>query len=119
MPNKETRVGILKIHSGYNHTLKEKDFETLGQLTDGFSGSDISIIVNEALMRPIKELNTVDSFVKIPSQKVDEYVKNAQIQKHKDSFTSDEGEEESKGEVKEFVWIPQIEGHPLLEKTYL
>lgn len=73
MPNKEDRVGILKIHAGTNHTISEKEFEQLSKLTEGFSGSDISIIVNEALMRPIKEVSQVDEFVKVPRAKINEY----------------------------------------------
>lgn len=73
MPNKEDRISILKIHSGTNHTLDDKDFDQLGKMTEGFSGSDISIIVNEALMRPIKEVSQVDEFVKVPRIKITEY----------------------------------------------
>jgi len=73
MPNKEDRIQIFKIHSGDNHSLTEQQFEQLGKMTEGFSGSDLSIIANEALMRPIKEISHVEEFVKVPRLKITEY----------------------------------------------
>jgi SpoVK/Ycf46/Vps4 family AAA+-type ATPase len=54
MPDKETRKQILKLLSGTHHILTEADFNYLAEHTDGYSGSDLSTLVNDALMRPIK-----------------------------------------------------------------
>jgi vacuolar protein-sorting-associated protein 4 len=56
MPDKETRKKIMKLHAGTHHILKEADFEFIAQHTEGYSGSDLSTLVNDALMRPIKQL---------------------------------------------------------------
>lgn len=54
MPNLEARKATLMLHAGQHHTLKENDFSYLASRTEGFSGSDLSTLVNDALMRPIK-----------------------------------------------------------------
>lgn len=54
MPNLATRTEILKLHAGSQHCLSERDFDYLASKTDGYSGSDISTLVNDGLMRPIK-----------------------------------------------------------------
>jgi vacuolar protein-sorting-associated protein 4 len=56
MPDKDTRKKIMKLHAGTHHTLIDKDFEYLAAHTVGYSGSDLSTLVNDALMRPIKQL---------------------------------------------------------------
>ena len=54
MPVKEIRKKILKLHAGTHHTLTEEDFEFVAEMTEGYSGSDLSTLINDALMRPIK-----------------------------------------------------------------
>lgn len=54
MPDKETRKKIIKLNAGPHHTLTEADFEYIASNTEGYSGSDLSTLVNDALMRPIK-----------------------------------------------------------------
>mmetsp|Transcript_15533 Transcript_15533/g.15102 ORF Transcript_15533/g.15102 Transcript_15533/m.15102 type:complete len:93 (-) Transcript_15533:520-798(-) len=54
MPDKETRSLIMKLHAGPHHTLVDKDFQYIAENTEGYSGSDLSALVNDALMRPIK-----------------------------------------------------------------
>jgi vacuolar protein-sorting-associated protein 4 len=54
MPDKVTRGKIMRLHSGPHQTLNEEDFEYLAEHTEGYSGSDLSTLVNDALMRPIK-----------------------------------------------------------------
>ncbi len=56
MPDKVTRKQIMKLLSGFHHTLNEEDFDYLAEHTEGHSGSDLSTLVNDALMRPIKQL---------------------------------------------------------------
>ena len=54
MPDKDTRKKIIKLCVGTHHILEEQDFELLAMHTEGYSGSDLSTLVNDALMRPIK-----------------------------------------------------------------
>ena len=56
MPNLQERKEILKLHMGKQHNLTEKDFLFLAKNTEGYSGSDLSTLVNDGLMRPIKEI---------------------------------------------------------------
>ena len=56
MPTKEQRVQILKMHAGEHQILDKKDFEYIAENTEGYSGSDLSTLVNDALMRPIKQI---------------------------------------------------------------
>ncbi len=45
--------------------LKPGDFKTLGQMTDGYSGSDISIAVQDALMQPVRKIQTATHYKKV------------------------------------------------------
>lgn len=54
MPDKETRKKIMMLHAGTHHNLTEDEFNFLAEQTEGYSGSDLSTLVNDALMRPIK-----------------------------------------------------------------
>jgi vacuolar protein-sorting-associated protein 4 len=54
MPSKDTRKKIMTLHSGTHHVLVDNEFEQLAEMTEGYSGSDLSTLVNDALMRPIK-----------------------------------------------------------------
>ena len=65
MPDKDTRKKILKLHAGTHHTLTDKDFEYLAEHTEGYSGSDLSTLVNDALMRPIKQLQQATYFKRV------------------------------------------------------
>jgi vacuolar protein-sorting-associated protein 4 len=56
MPNQEAREKILSLCAGEHHTLSKEDFTLLAKNTDGYSGSDLSTLVNDGLMRPIKEI---------------------------------------------------------------
>lgn len=56
MPDKDTRKRIIKLCVGTHHILDESDFDFLAHNTEGYSGSDLSSLVNDALMRPIKQL---------------------------------------------------------------
>ena len=56
MPDHKTRVEILGSHVGQMHSLTTKDYEYLAARTEGYSGSDLSTLVNDGLMRPIKHL---------------------------------------------------------------
>lgn len=56
MPDKESRKKVIKLHFGTHQTLEESEIDYLAEITEGYSGSDMSTLVNDALMRPIKEL---------------------------------------------------------------
>ncbi|KAI9677746.1 MAG: Vacuolar protein sorting-associated protein 4 [Trizodia sp. TS-e1964] len=45
--------------------LKPADFRTLGQMSEGYSGSDIAIAVQDALMQPIRKIQTATHYKKV------------------------------------------------------
>lgn len=45
--------------------LKPADFRTLGQMSEGYSGSDISIAVQDALMQPVRKIQTATHYKKV------------------------------------------------------
>ncbi|KAL6720986.1 Vacuolar protein sorting-associated protein 4 [Lecanora helva] len=45
--------------------LKPADFRTLGQLSEGYSGSDISIAVQDALMQPVRKIQTATHYKQV------------------------------------------------------
>jgi vacuolar protein-sorting-associated protein 4 len=98
MPDMETRKQILKLLSGTHHVLIDEDFTYLAEHTEGYSGSDISILVNDALMRPIKQLQQATYFRRV--------MKKDLIEEFKSEFeepNEDEGEEE---DLTGSVWMP-------------
>jgi vacuolar protein-sorting-associated protein 4 len=56
MPNKDIRKRIMKLHAGEHHILTDADFDLIADQTEGYSGSDLSTLINDALMRPIKQV---------------------------------------------------------------
>jgi len=67
LPDLPARTAMFKIHiKGVPHTLTEADFQELGRLTEGFSGSDISVVVRDALYEPIRTCQLATHFKKVP-----------------------------------------------------
>eukprot|EP00485_Elphidium_margaritaceum_P003959 CAMPEP_0202686566 /NCGR_PEP_ID=MMETSP1385-20130828/2315_1 /ASSEMBLY_ACC=CAM_ASM_000861 /TAXON_ID=933848 /ORGANISM="Elphidium margaritaceum" /LENGTH=426 /DNA_ID=CAMNT_0049341167 /DNA_START=42 /DNA_END=1318 /DNA_ORIENTATION=- len=65
LPEKEARQVMFKIHIGTTpNSLTDKDYVVLADKTDGFSGSDISAVVQDALMEPVRTMQTATHFIK-------------------------------------------------------
>ncbi|KAH0535634.1 vacuolar protein sorting-associated protein 4 [Cotesia glomerata] len=72
LPEEHARATMFKLHLGDTpHTLTEDDFKQLASLTEGYSGADIGIIVRDALMQPVRLVQTATHFkhVRGPSPK--------------------------------------------------
>jgi vacuolar protein-sorting-associated protein 4 len=55
---------MFKIRLGKTpHAITEDDFLELGKATEGYSGSDISTIVKEAMMMPVRRCQTARKFI--------------------------------------------------------
>jgi transitional endoplasmic reticulum ATPase len=55
LPDKTTRKKIIEIHSSYKPISKDIDFEKISELTEGFSGADVSSVVNTAVSLVLHE----------------------------------------------------------------
>uniref|UniRef100_H3DJT3 vesicle-fusing ATPase n=1 Tax=Tetraodon nigroviridis TaxID=99883 RepID=H3DJT3_TETNG len=66
LPEVHARSYMFKLHLGSTpNDLTEADFVTLGQRTGGYSGADISIIVRDALMQPVRKVQSATHFKKV------------------------------------------------------
>eukprot|EP01080_Neovahlkampfia_damariscottae_P010180 gene10180-2600_t len=66
LPDESARSTMFKIHIGNTpNSLKKQDFLELAKLTDGYSGSDISIVVRNALMEPVRTCQVATHFKKV------------------------------------------------------
>lgn len=64
LPDESARLALLRIHLGEGtpHTLSERDLATVARSTAGLSGADISVLVRDALMEPIRQLQQASHF---------------------------------------------------------
>eukprot|EP00004_Rigifila_ramosa_P000519 TRINITY_DN1053_c0_g1_i1.p1 TRINITY_DN1053_c0_g1~~TRINITY_DN1053_c0_g1_i1.p1 ORF type:complete len:438 (+),score=125.84 TRINITY_DN1053_c0_g1_i1:77-1315(+) len=66
LPEAPSRARMFEIHIGNTpHTLTKEDFRELGNLTNGYSGSDISIVVREAMMQPVRTVQMATHFKRV------------------------------------------------------
>jgi len=66
LPDKPARKVIFKVSIGSTpNNLKDKDFDQLADKTEGFSGSDISVMVRDALYEPVRTCQLATHFHKI------------------------------------------------------
>lgn len=66
LPEAPARSYMFKLHLGSTpSSLTEENFITLGSKTDGYSGADVSIIVRDALMQPVRKVQSATHFKKV------------------------------------------------------
>merc|ERR1711953_786533 len=66
LPEEHARSDLFKLNLGNTpHMLTEEDIRVLGQRTEGYSGADISIVVRDALMQPVRKVQTATHFVTV------------------------------------------------------
>jgi len=66
LPEAPARMHMFQIHLGKTpHMLTTEHFKKLGEMTEGYSGSDISIVVRDAIMQPVRCVQTATHFKKI------------------------------------------------------
>ena len=64
LPEAEARAYMVKLNLGDTpNDLEEEDFERLGEITEGASGSDIKVLVKEALMEPLRRCQQAKQFI--------------------------------------------------------
>lgn len=63
LPDEEARLTLLKLHLGSTpHSLSEQQLRALSRRTAGLSGADLSVLVRDALMAPLRELQSATHF---------------------------------------------------------
>lgn len=66
LPELPARVKMFELSVGTTPCeLNPADYRRLGQLTEGYSGSDISIAVQDALMQPVRKIQTATHYKKV------------------------------------------------------
>jgi len=66
LPEANARSYMFKLNLGETaHSLTEENFRDLGLRTDGYSGADIAIVVRDALMQPVRKVQTATHFKKV------------------------------------------------------
>lgn len=66
LPDLPARTKMFEISVGSTPCeLVAKDFRKLGELSEGYSGSDISIAVQDALMQPVRKIQTATHYKKV------------------------------------------------------
>lgn len=64
LPESSARTGMFKINLGDTpHSISDEQFSMLGDASEGYSGSDIKVLVQEALMEPLRKCQTAKQFV--------------------------------------------------------
>ncbi|ODN04180.1 Vacuolar protein sorting-associated protein 4A [Orchesella cincta] len=66
LPEAPARASMFKMNLGNTPTtLVEDDYKTLANKTDGYSGADIQILVRDALMQPVRKVQTATHFRRV------------------------------------------------------
>lgn len=64
LPEKDSRSYMVQLNLGDTpNSLTEEDFDRLGDITEGASGSDIKVLVKEALMQPLRACQKAQQFI--------------------------------------------------------
>lgn len=106
LPDLRARARMFQIHLGNTpHKLEADDFSKLGQMSEGYSGSDIAVVVRDAIMQPVRTLQNATCY-----KYVDIEEDNAKVRKLTPCTPSDpDGKEMSLMDIKsEELYIPAV-----------
>ncbi|KFM67153.1 Vacuolar protein sorting-associated protein 4B, partial [Stegodyphus mimosarum] len=66
LPDEIARVAIFKLSIGNTpNSLTEENIKELAKKTDGYSGADISVLVRDSLMQPVRKVQTATHFKRV------------------------------------------------------
>uniref|UniRef100_A0A915E1R5 Vesicle-fusing ATPase n=1 Tax=Ditylenchus dipsaci TaxID=166011 RepID=A0A915E1R5_9BILA len=66
LPDQKARKTMFKLEVGDTpNSLQEENYRLLAEKTEGYSGHDISIVVHDALMQPLRKLQSATHFKKV------------------------------------------------------
>jgi len=89
LPTKAVRVDILKLHASKNGFDSSIPWNYFGRMTEGFSGADLSAIVNESLLNIIRGKQKVHTLETLQHglERISTYSKQDTLRKVGDLFT--------------------------------
>lgn len=65
LPDKWDRINMFRnFLSDISNTIENNEYNTFGQLTENYSGSDINIILRDALLMPVRRCQLAKQFIK-------------------------------------------------------
>lgn len=65
LPEQNARGMMFKLHMGTTpNSLTENDYRDLASKTEGYSGADISLVVRDAIMQPVRRVQSATHFVR-------------------------------------------------------
>jgi vacuolar protein-sorting-associated protein 4 len=66
LPNLQARMNMVQIGTrNMAYRMTPEDWTKIGEMSDGYSGSDISGVLQDALHQPIREVQSADHFKKV------------------------------------------------------
>ena len=65
LPEPSARSTMFRLNVGTEggHTVNDEEFEMLGRGSEGYSGSDISVVVREAIYEPLRKCQQAKQFI--------------------------------------------------------
>ncbi|KAI8609761.1 P-loop containing nucleoside triphosphate hydrolase protein [Chytriomyces sp. MP71] len=73
LPDANARSTMFQLHTGATPCkLEAGDFKYLGEATEGFSGSDVGVVVRDALMEPVRKVQTATHFRQVTAPSRDD-----------------------------------------------
>lgn len=68
IPDLRSRIRMFELAVGKTPCeLVQQDFRTLAEMSDGFTGSDIAIVAQDALMQPVRKIQNATHYKKVLS----------------------------------------------------
>ncbi len=68
LPEVDARQKMFELNIGDTpHTLGRKDIRSLAERSDGYSGADVSVLVRDALLQPVRRCSTATHFKRVPN----------------------------------------------------
>lgn len=67
LPEVDARLKMFELNIGDTpHTLTRQNLRLLAESTDGYSGADVSVLVRDALLQPIRRCSSATHFKRVP-----------------------------------------------------
>ncbi|CCH42646.1 vacuolar protein-sorting-associated protein 4 [Wickerhamomyces ciferrii] len=71
LPEVEARAKMFELNVGDTPCeLNSKDYRLLGEMTEGYSGADVAVVVKDALMQPIRKIQSATHFKRTEENKL-------------------------------------------------